>query len=227
MSSQLLTQSLDCDNQLIHISINKQLITVSKHLIIKFMPKLLENKFNFENYIEINDCDFVSFNTLINEMNNNLNSNDFMNSLINSIELSIDLKCNSMTRLLVNNLIHLINNSNVLQIYSKLFNKQIIYNNNYYYKNLIEECLHFIDLNALNVLNSSQWKEMSDKLLISIIIRDTFYSPEIDIFKAIQQWIQFKDRSIHSNYGFSQEVLSYLRLHLISDRQFHKIVSIL
>ncbi len=103
MSSQLLTQSLDSDKQLIDISINKQLISVSKHLIIKFMPKLLENKFNFENYIEINDCDFVSFNTLINEMNNNLNSNDFMNSLINSIELSIDLKCDSMTQLLVNN----------------------------------------------------------------------------------------------------------------------------
>lgn len=53
---------------------------------------------------------------------------------------------------------------------------------------LQDATLLFMDRHATEVLNSSNFKILTPKSLTSLLIRDTFYIPEIEIFKAVLEW---------------------------------------
>lgn len=60
----------------------------------------------------------------------------------------------------------------------------------YSFEELYDACLTFIDQNATKVLAKSTFKTLSKDSLCSILQRDSFFAPEIDIFKAVNGWCQ-------------------------------------
>lgn len=53
---------------------------------------------------------------------------------------------------------------------------------------LKDATLLFMDQHATEVLNSSHFKILTPKSLTSLLVRDTFYVAEIEIFKAVLEW---------------------------------------
>lgn len=74
-------------------------------------------------------------------------------------------------------------------------------------------CYSFIDKNAEELLNHESFKYLYKDSLIMLLVRDSFYVDEIQIFKSVQGWIEcnsdLKPEEI-------KEVVSKVRLPLIS-----------
>lgn len=49
-------------------------------------------------------------------------------------------------------------------------------------------CLNFMDFNSTEIINHDTFKDLLQFPLCTLLKRDTFYVPEIDIFKAICNW---------------------------------------
>jgi BTB/POZ domain-containing protein 9 len=75
---------------------------------------------------------------------------------------------------------------------------------------LIKDCCSFIDRNAPQVMADESFGNVSADALKEMIARDSFCAHEVDIFRAVVQWIRSK------NYSDPQEILSCVRLPLIS-----------
>ncbi|VDP04760.1 unnamed protein product [Soboliphyme baturini] len=74
---------------------------------------------------------------------------------------------------------------------------------------LTQHCLEFVDRCALEVLNSEGFMALSS-VIKEIISRDSFFVPEIEVFKAVREWAR-----VNPTLDL-QEVLSAVRLPLIS-----------
>ena len=60
----------------------------------------------------------------------------------------------------------------------------------YQLNEVLETCLNFADAHAIELLQSStDFASLSEAALVSIIKRDSFCAPEIEIFRAVQCWI--------------------------------------
>lgn len=61
-------------------------------------------------------------------------------------------------------------------------------------------CLKFMDENSTDLLDDESFKTISINSLCNVLKRDTFYAPEIEIFKAVQSWLT---HNMHSNIRVS------------------------
>ena len=63
---------------------------------------------------------------------------------------------------------------------------------------LHKKCLEFIEAeqNILNVLDSPSFLHLSESNLITLISRDTFVAPELDIFQAVLDWKEHNQKSV-------------------------------
>ncbi|XP_046848322.1 BTB/POZ domain-containing protein 9-like isoform X2 [Xenia sp. Carnegie-2017] len=83
---------------------------------------------------------------------------------------------------------------------------------------VLETCLTFADMHAVEILRClSEFSSLSEAAVVSMVKRDSFCAPEIDIFRAIQCWIV-------ENPDTDKKVTSYLRLSLISLHDLFHIV---
>lgn len=75
---------------------------------------------------------------------------------------------------------------------------------------LVKDCCSFIDRNAPEVMADESFLNLSIDALKDMIARDSFCAQEVDIFRAVVQWIKCK------NHPNPQDILSCVRLPLIS-----------
>lgn len=60
----------------------------------------------------------------------------------------------------------------------------------YNLKTLSNVCMEFMDQNASKVLASVDFGMLSQGSLRTLLERDSFFAPEIDIFKAVEKWYE-------------------------------------
>lgn len=88
-------------------------------------------------------------------------------------------------------------------------------------KDLHDSCLDFLDQNAVEVLATDSFPNLSKNSLIEIIKRDSFCAPEVQIFCAVTDWIETNDEASENDI---KEVLKEVRLTLISLHElFHTV----
>lgn len=75
-------------------------------------------------------------------------------------------------------------------------------------------CYTFIDKNARELLQHESFKDLYKDSLISLLTRDSFFVPEIQIFQAVKEWVEFNQEQLKPND--IKEVVSQVRLPLIS-----------
>lgn len=76
-------------------------------------------------------------------------------------------------------------------------------------------CLTFMDCNSIELLAHDTLKELSSTSLCTLLKRDTFYAPEIDIFNAICNWSRNNpdaDVKVNSDYSFNLGYFLFLYL---------------
>lgn len=83
---------------------------------------------------------------------------------------------------------------------------------------LVKDCCSFIDRNASDVMSDESFLSLSVEALKNMIARDSFCAQEVDIFLAVVRWIRSK------NYGNPHEILSFVRLPLISTQDLLTVV---
>lgn len=78
---------------------------------------------------------------------------------------------------------------------------------------LKETCYQFMDRYATEVMNSETFLTLSKAALKEVISRNSFYATEIDIFRAVQRWVQAnKDVTL-------KEIVDSIRLPLMSRQE--------
>ncbi|XGW01893.1 hypothetical protein V3C99_014182 [Haemonchus contortus] len=86
---------------------------------------------------------------------------------------------------------------------------------------LVEHCLHVADRNASEVLTTQGFLQLPIFEVTQLVSRDSFFAPEINIFRAIQNWVQahpeMKDSAV-------ELLMKHLHLSQISRRDLLKIV---
>ena len=88
-------------------------------------------------------------------------------------------------------------------------------------EDLFASCLDFMDQNAAEVLGTDSFSMLSKNSLIEIIKRDSFCAPEVQIFRAVVDWINANDDATEKDI---KAVLSQVRLTLISLHElFHTV----
>uniref|UniRef100_A0A1B6DYV4 BTB/POZ domain-containing protein 9 n=3 Tax=Clastoptera arizonana TaxID=38151 RepID=A0A1B6DYV4_9HEMI len=98
-----------------------------------------------------------------------------------------------------------------------IFDAARLYQLNY----LTKVCATFMDSNAPDVIAHESFLHMSIGALKELIIRDSFYAPEVDIFRAVVEW--GKANSLDSGPDLNS-VLSCVRLHLLSTNDLLNVV---
>lgn len=71
---------------------------------------------------------------------------------------------------------------------------------------LSDVCMTFMDRNATELLNSQTFKTLSQESLCTLLERDSFFAPEIQIFNAVHDWCknnQHADIEVSSIFYFS------------------------
>ena len=85
---------------------------------------------------------------------------------------------------------------------------------------LKQKCLVFIDHNAVDVLAAESFVSLSETSLVAVISRDSFYAPEINIYKAVVNWIKNDKKDLSNNHN----ILNFVRLPLIGLHDLFHIV---
>lgn len=60
---------------------------------------------------------------------------------------------------------------------------------------LQKACLTFMDCRSAEILQHDSFKSLSLNSLCTLLKRDTFYAPEIDIFNALKDWININSNA--------------------------------
>ena len=94
---------------------------------------------------------------------------------------------------------------NVLKIYKKAQNLHI--------GCLSSSCFGFMDATADEVLKSDDFYDLSAAALLQILLRDTFYAKEIEIFEAVRKWCAKRPQTHDVS-----EILGAIRFPLIATR---------
>lgn len=58
----------------------------------------------------------------------------------------------------------------------------------YTIETLSDHCMTFMDGIATEMLTSSNFKTLSQDTLCTLLERDSFFAPEVEIFKAVNEW---------------------------------------
>ncbi|CAF0889572.1 unnamed protein product [Adineta ricciae] len=119
---------------------------------------------------------------------------------------------------------------NSLSIYLKsilsLNNVCIIYDTACLYElhALQQHCAQFIDNYATEIIKTSEFLALSADAFASIISRDSFHCPEIEIFYAVKNWHEYHYRDQSENLKPADEIVSKVRLTLMTMSELLKIV---
>ncbi|XP_052749475.1 BTB/POZ domain-containing protein 9 isoform X2 [Galleria mellonella] len=83
---------------------------------------------------------------------------------------------------------------------------------------LMDYCYNFLDRNATEVLQHETFLQLSVEALQGLLERDSFFAPEVDIFKAVCEWFSANQTWVKSEGGQSQveKILKCVRLTLMS-----------
>lgn len=66
----------------------------------------------------------------------------------------------------------------------EIINAAYLYSRN----DLENACLTFLDRRSTKLIKHNTFKSITSTLLCTLLKRDTFYAPEIDIFNAVKEW---------------------------------------
>ncbi|VDO92080.1 unnamed protein product [Heligmosomoides polygyrus] len=89
-------------------------------------------------------------------------------------------------------------------------------------ESLTECCNQFCDRHAIDVLKSKEFPILSLSKVMEMLSRDTFYAPEIDIFRALTGWIRTQPvMEPNQLLELFKKLISEncLRLHLVSPKE--------
>lgn len=81
----------------------------------------------------------------------------------------------------------------------------------YSLRGLCDKCCEFMDQNAADILQSESFLTLSVSALQELISRDSFCAPEIDIFKAVQTWVEH-----NGDVELAKSAIAAIRFQLIS-----------
>ncbi|XP_045446024.1 BTB/POZ domain-containing protein 9 [Melitaea cinxia] len=83
---------------------------------------------------------------------------------------------------------------------------------------LMDYCYNFLDRNAAEVLQHDTFLQLSVDALQGLLERDSFFAPEVDIFKAVCNWFNANQQWVKSESGMAQveKILKCVRLTLMS-----------
>ncbi|XP_059061241.1 BTB/POZ domain-containing protein 9 [Achroia grisella] len=83
---------------------------------------------------------------------------------------------------------------------------------------LMDYCYNFLDRNAIEVLQHDTFMQLSVEALQGLLERDSFFAPEVDIFKAVCDWFSANQGWAKSESGQAQveKILKCVRLTLMS-----------
>lgn len=95
-----------------------------------------------------------------------------------------------------------------------LWNHSSLYN----LKSLSDVCHTFMDQNAVPLLTHDTFKSLSQDSLCSLLRRDSFFAPEVQIFVAVNDWAK------HNGRAKIDPVVSLVRLSLMNIEQLLKVV---
>ncbi|UJR22752.1 hypothetical protein I4U23_025784 [Adineta vaga] len=119
---------------------------------------------------------------------------------------------------------------NSLSIYLKsilsLNNVCMIYDTACLYElnGLRQYCAQFIDNYATEIIKTSEFLALSAEAFASTISRNSFHCPEIEIFYAVKNWHEYHYRDQNENWKPIDEIVSKVRLTLMSMSELLKIV---
>ncbi|CAF2085115.1 unnamed protein product [Rotaria magnacalcarata] len=113
-----------------------------------------------------------------------------------------------------------------IQSILSLNNVCIIYDTACLYElnNLREHCALFIDSHGSEIITTNEFLALSPEALSSVISRDSFFYPEIDIFYAIKNWHDYYYLSQKDQWKPFDSIVSKVRLTLMSMIELLKIV---
>ncbi|XP_072944054.1 BTB/POZ domain-containing protein 9 [Epargyreus clarus] len=82
---------------------------------------------------------------------------------------------------------------------------------------LLDYCYNFLDRNATEVLQHDSFLQLSVEALQGLLERDSFFAPEVEIFKAVCNWFNANQQWVKADGGVMQEkILKCVRLTLMS-----------
>ncbi|XP_030034586.1 BTB/POZ domain-containing protein 9 isoform X2 [Manduca sexta] len=83
---------------------------------------------------------------------------------------------------------------------------------------LMDYCYNFLDRNATDILQHDSFLQLSVEALQGLLERDSFFAPEVDIFKAVCNWFNANQLWVKSEGGQAQveKILKCVRLTLMS-----------
>ncbi|XP_050434184.1 BTB/POZ domain-containing protein 9-like [Adelges cooleyi] len=91
----------------------------------------------------------------------------------------------------------------------------------YQIKELEIESLNFIDIHALDVLQSEDSLSLTPEALLLILNRDMVYANDLDIFRAVCRWIKKKKDEIDAEA--KTKILSAVRYQLMDDEELSEV----
>ncbi|XP_073944509.1 BTB (POZ) domain containing 9 isoform X2 [Choristoneura fumiferana] len=91
---------------------------------------------------------------------------------------------------------------------------------------LMDYCYNFLDRNATEVLQHDSFLQLSVEALQGLLERDSFFAPEVDIFKAVCRWFEANQQWVKSESGQAQveKILRCVRLTLMSLEELLRVV---
>ncbi|XP_063619911.1 BTB/POZ domain-containing protein 9 [Cydia splendana] len=91
---------------------------------------------------------------------------------------------------------------------------------------LMDYCYNFLDRNATEVLQHDSFLQLSVEALQGLLERDSFFAPEVDIFKAVCKWFEANQQWVKSESGQAQveKILKCVRLTLMSLEELLRVV---
>ena len=89
----------------------------------------------------------------------------------------------------------------------------VIYNVAMFYqlRELCHACTAFVDMNATAVMKTEGFLSLSQQALTELVSRDSFFSPELDIYHGVKRWLEANDVSLSE----AKDLLKVVRLQLL------------
>ena len=101
-------------------------------------------------------------------------------------------------------------------------NACVIFNtaNFYQLRDLCAACYTYIDSHAFDMTSSEGFLSLSQAALIDLLSRDSFFAPEIEIFRAVIRWMEKHNVSIED----ARDLLKVVRLQLVTRNDLFSVI---
>lgn len=163
-----------------------------KALLYGGLAETTQSKINLKAPLE-------AFKALLKYMYTGCMSLDEMNvvDILDSLGLAHEYGFEALVLAISTHLIKIVSQTNCCEFFdtARLYNLE----------SLVDVCIKFMDQNATDLLVCSSFKTLSLDSLCALLERDSFYAPEVEIFKAVQEWYK-------NNPDANIEVIEFLKL---------------